>query len=504
MDTQTRDFIHFQLDGELMQVRGVSPTTSLLNYLREHLGRTGSKEGCAEGDCGACTVVVADLHQGQIRYRAVNACIQFLPSLDGKILYTVESLKSGDSLHPVQQAMVDCHASQCGFCTPGFVMSLFALYKNEATPSRAELSRALSGNLCRCTGYRPILDAGLKMGEYAQALAPEQLNAVSAPGGNDSGQAGLLAALQEMQAETRALEMVYQGQRFLAPRTIPELTACLEGCPDACILAGGTDVGLWVTKQHRDLPTLVYLGQVAELNAVTVNQEQIEIGAAVSLEDAYSALLQYYPQLQELHERFASLPIRNAGTLVGNVANGSPIGDSMPALISLGASVLLRKGKQVRELAMEQFYLGYQQKDLQPGEFVQAVRIPLPEVGLHFRSWKISKRFEQDISAVCAAFALHLDDAGRVAAIRIAYGGMAAIPKRAKQCETALLGQPWAEACVRQAMQALAQDFQPLTDMRASADYRRTVAANLLLRFWLQSSGSAAEAECSVLAEGSL
>lgn len=479
----TRNTLSFILDGERFDLTHIAPTTTVLNFLREHLNRTGTKEGCAEGDCGACTVVLGDLHQGRLRYRAVNACIQLLPALDGKILYTVESLKTSQGLHPVQQAMVDCHASQCGFCTPGFVMSLFALYKTEAPPSRDRLCTALSGNLCRCTGYRPILEAGRRMHVYAEQIPSEQQTAVSAAFGNSLGEDELIQQLQTLNSP-QSLYLEYQDASFYAPTALQELADYLVTNPEARILAGGTDIGLWVTKQHRDLKQVVYLGAVAELNKIAKTTDYLEMGAAVSLEDAYQALVAEYPELQDLYERFASLPIRNAGTLVGNVANGSPIGDSMPALIALGAQVVLQQGTKTRSLALEDFYLGYQQKDLQAGEFVQALRIPLAKPKQCFRTWKISKRFGQDISAVCAAFAVELEQ-NQVTAIRIAFGGMAATPKRAVQTEQALFGQVWSENAIQQAIQALQQDFQPLSDMRASAEYRSLVAANLLRKFFL-------------------
>ncbi|MFZ1342907.1 xanthine dehydrogenase small subunit [Thiothrix eikelboomii] len=487
MQAATRNKLSFMLDGKRIDLNTFKPTTTVLSFLREHLHRTGTKEGCAEGDCGACTVVIADLHRGGLRYRAINACIQFLPILDGTCLYTVESLKRQQTLHPVQQALLDCHASQCGFCTPGFVMSLFALYKTQAQPSRERIASALSGNLCRCTGYRPILEAGQRMYHYAESLPATQRDLVSASAGDSTGQAELIAQLQAL-ASTSSLYLQHEDASFFAPQTLNELADYLIAEPDARKLAGGTDLGLWVTKQHRDLNKLVYLGAVAELTLIKKTSEALEIGAAVSLEEAYQALTAEYPELDDLYERFASLPIRNAGTLVGNLANGSPIGDSMPALIALGAKLVLQQGQHIRHLALEAFYLGYQQQDLREGEFIRAVLIPLPKPAQIFRTWKIAKRFGQDISAVCAAFALERE-AGQVTAIRIAFGGMAAIPKRATYTEQALLGQVWNADCLEQAIPALRQDFQPLTDLRASADYRTLVAANLLRKFFMQVEG---------------
>jgi xanthine dehydrogenase small subunit len=483
--------IRFYLNGQLREVGSLEPTTTVLNYLREELLQCGTKEGCAEGDCGACTVVMAEAHQGRIRFRSINACIQFLPTLDGKALFTVEGLRNPDqSLHPVQQAMVDCHASQCGFCTPGFVMSLFALYKSQDRPDRDDIDDALAGNLCRCTGYRPIISAATRMYEYGQALDEDQQNLISqakcdiANNTTLSEEQDLLDKLDAIKPES---DLCLQDKYF-APTSATSVASLLEIYPEANILAGGTDVGLWVTKQHRELPVIVYLGQVEELKSLRIDDAYISISANVSLSDAFAALWHYFPDLYEIARRFASPPIRNAGTLVGNVANGSPIGDSMPALICLGTIVVIRSATGSREVALDKFYLGYQQKDLQAGEFVEAIRVPLPETKQYFRSYKISKRFDQDISAVAAAYRLHLVD-DKVKEIDICYGGMAATPLRAHSCEQALLGEPWEISSIEVAIEALASDFTPLTDMRASADYRSRVAANLLLRFYHEVNG---------------
>ena len=473
------DGIRFLLDGNVVSITGVEPTKSVLNYLRENLRRTGTKEGCAEGDCGACTVVVAELDGDNVRTRTVNACLQFVPVLDGKALFTVESLKQPDgSLHPAQAAMVACHGSQCGFCTPGFVMSLWELYtRNQAAgarPGDRDIRTALTGNLCRCTGYRPIIEAGNRMFDLPPA---------------DLDRAALKRQLVAIR-RTGTLEYSVGGNRFFAPRTIDEVAQLRAKYPAATILAGNTDVGLWVNKQLRDIGDILYLGDVAELKAMTESADGYRIGAAVPLEDAYGAIAVHYPELTELWERFASPPIRNAGTLGGNVANGSPIGDSMPALIALGARVVLRSMRGSRTLPMEDLYVAYQKKAMAADEFVEAVEVPKRAANLRYRAYKVSKRYDSDISAVCAAFAIWLDG-DTIAQCRIAFGGMAATPKRAAQAEAALMGKRWSEATAAAAASALRDDYKPLSDMRASADYRLRVAQNLVTRFHLETRNDA-------------
>jgi xanthine dehydrogenase small subunit len=464
-------------------VDAIRPTTTVLQYLREHLGRCGTKEGCAEGDCGACTVVLGERVGEELRFRAVNACIQFLPTLDGKALFTVESLKnrSDGALHPVQRAMVECHGSQCGFCTPGFVMSLYALYRTEREPEEERARQALSGNLCRCTGYRPILAAARRMYEYPRVESSAGARVDQSGVRVDQSDADLIKELHAIRV-TSEKRLSWQGSSYVAPTTIAELARACAEQPNATILAGGTDVGLWVTKKYMDLPALIYVGNVAELKTITRSDAHIDVGAAVSLTDAFAALEAEHPELHEIARRFASPPICNAGTLGGNVANGSPIGDSMPALIALGASVTLQRGTTTRTLALEELYLDYMKKDLRAGEFVVAVRVPRARKGLLLRSYKIAKRFDQDICAVCAAFCIELQG-GKVREARIAFGGMAATPRRAHECERALVGSQLDAAGIAKAARALARDFQPLTDMRASAQYRAQVAANLLQRF---------------------
>jgi xanthine dehydrogenase small subunit len=477
MPRNPRRGIRFVLDDEIVEVDGIAPTTTVLEYLRDVRGLTGTKEGCAEGDCGACTVVLGELSpDGQrIDYRAVNSCIRFLPTIDGKELVTVESLQAERNvLHPVQQAMVDHHASQCGFCTPGFVMSLFGLYLQNEKPQRTDVVDALAGNLCRCTGYRPIIAAGCSMADYPTPAKWSREDAQS-------------------EARRQRLHSVQSDEplsspTFHAPRSVDELAALLEAEPASLILAGGTDVGLWVTKQLRELPPMIHVGAVPELKQIREHEGGLHIGAAASLTDAWRAILRLYPQLLDLVQRFASPPVCNSGTICGNIANGSPVGDSMPILIALDAQLELRLGTQVRTLPLDRFYLGYQRKDLRPGEFVVSVTVPTPAAGWRIASYKVSKRFDQDIAAVCAAFAIQLDG-NRVRAARIAFGGMAAIPARAPRTEAALKDKEWNEQTIDAAIAALATDFKPLTDMRASSEYRQMAAAQLLRRFYQEQRG---------------
>lgn len=476
MNTRPIRFFH---RGEVVEVDGLPPTTTVLQYLREHAGCSGTKEGCAEGDCGACTVIQGELDaDGQLALRNVNACTQFLPTLDGRALITVEDLGGPGQLNPAQQALVDCHGSQCGFCTPGFVMSMTACYEAHqaagSRPTRQQLADALAGNLCRCTGYRPILDAGERMFD-APARCLER--------------APIAAALQSMAAD-EPLDYSHAGARFHAPQTMADLALLRETYPQATLLAGSTDVGLWVNKQFRDLGDVIYTGRVAALREIRSEGGGLWIGAAASLEDSWAALTAAVPRLRELWLRFASPPVRHAGTLGGNIANGSPIGDGAPALIALGADVLLRRGAQQRRLKLQDFYLDYMKKDLQPGEFVEALLVPLPSTDWQFSAHKIAKRHDSDISAVCAVLALRLD-AGMVHEARFAFGGMAATVRRAAAAEAAVVGKPWSEAAAQAAAAALAQDFKPMTDMRASSTYRLKVARNLFTKLWLEAGGAA-------------
>jgi xanthine dehydrogenase small subunit len=487
----TPQTLRFFRNGRVVTLDGVDPSRTLLQVLREDLHACGTKEGCGEGDCGACCVVLAQPSADGMRldYRTINSCIRLAHSIDGMALWTVEDIAPTTStapdsaaLHPAQEAMVQCHGSQCGFCTPGFVMSLFGLYQNHtargATVSREEATEALSGNLCRCTGYRPIVDAALTM-QTAPLCAVDE--------------AEVLSKLELLAHIPRGLEAdLASNSAYLTPRTLRALLAARAQNPQAQLVAGCTDVGLWVTKMHRQFAQVIDTTRVAELRRIEPYPHHLAIGAAVTLTDAFAALVAERPQLAEFAHRFAGLPVRNSGTLGGNVANGSPIGDSMPLLIALGASVVLmrQQGKKIlhREMLLEDLYTGYRQNVMAPDEVLAWIKVPKATPSELLRVYKISKRFEDDISAVCLAIRLHIEN-GTVQTASIGVGGVAATPVRARRAEKALQGQRWNAATVERAMPVLMDEFAPISDMRASAAYRTQVLGNLLQRFWLEAQG---------------
>lgn len=485
--------IQFVRGGQVVSLANVPPSRTLLEVLREDLACTGTKEGCGEGDCGACTVVVGEADGDRLSYKAVNSCIKLAHSIHGQALWTVEdiapTLRPGEAcsaapaghgeavqptLHPAQQAMVNCHGSQCGFCTPGFVMSLFGMYQNHVRQGRAitrELAQQdLSGNLCRCTGYRPIFDAAQQMATLPAVAIDE---------------ADVLSKLKLLASANKGPEADFI---YRSPRTLPELLAARAEHPNAQLVAGCTDVGLWVTKMHMQFGKVLDVTRVEKLRRVERYPQHIAIGAAVTLSDAFAALVADRPQLQTFANRFAGLPVRNAGTLGGNVANGSPIGDSMPLLIALGANVVLMSRRGHREMPLEQLYTGYRKNVMAADEVLAWIKVPLPQPEELLKAYKISKRYDDDISAVCLVISMRLES-GHVSHVSIGAGGVAATPVRAAKTEAALKGQAWTLQTVQRAITILRAEFSPISDMRASGAYRSEVLGNLLQRFWLESQG---------------
>jgi xanthine dehydrogenase small subunit len=462
--------IQFWHQNAVQTIDNASAGRSVLNYLRRDCGLTGTKEGCAEGDCGACCVMTVAQGESGFVFESVNACIHPVANLHGKALLSVEDLGTPAAPHPVQHEMVQAHASQCGFCTPGFVVSLAACTEqaryNKTSVNREQILDSISGNLCRCTGYKPIVQAGM-------------FAAQSAAGLDHSAIAAGLAQLKT--TAPQATKTLPESPAVLTPRTIAELNEAIGAHPQAVLTAGLTDVGLWLNKQLRDIPVMISTTQVAQFQGIHHTAAGMDIGAAVTLTQLAPHLLAEYPELHEWHERFASVPVRNAATMGGNVVGGSPIGDSMPVLLALDAQLLLQRGEVQRTVALKDFYLGYQKKDLQAGEFLRRLLIPNRSKTLKLAVYKISKRFEDDISAVCAAFAFEVVD-GVIAAARLGFGGVAATPIRASGVESALQGKPFKAATLEHAATLLEGAFTPLSDHRASAEYRRLMCGNTLRR----------------------
>ena len=487
-----KDAISFILNNETITLSDFAPTETLLDYLRLRKRLTGTKEGCAEGDCGACTVLVGRLLEGSLRYESVNACIRFLGSLHGTHIVTVEHLARKDgTLHPVQQAMVDYHGSQCGFCTPGFVMSLYGLWLSSDKPSRAEIEKALQGNLCRCTGYEPIVKAA----ESVTAARPSTLFDPI-----ESERSTIMSRLWGIQ-QNDTITVTKDGHRTIIPGNLTDLANAYGAEPKATIVAGSTDVGLWVTKQMRELKTVIFINHLSELQSISVSEGMISIGAAVTYAQAFNTLADHIPAFGRLIDRLGGQQVRNMGTIGGNIANGSPIGDTPPPLIALGATLTLRSVSGSRTMPLETFFIEYGKQDRLPGEFVEKIDVPLPSTDSHFAIYKISKRRDEDISALCAAYHLTLGEDGIVQDIRIAFGGMAGTPKRAKALEEALKGKAWTQSTIDAARDTIDADFQPLTDWRATAQYRQLTAKNLLTRFFLETSGTPQEIKRFALEE---
>ena len=477
---EIRREIRFLLNDESVTLDSVGATRTLLDYLRLERRLCGTKEGCAEGDCGACTVLVGRVARGNLVYETVNACIRFVASLDGCHVVTIEHLAGKEGhLHPVQQAMVDEHGSQCGFCTPGIVMSLYRLWMSNPNPDDAAVNEALQGNLCRCTGYEAIIRATKAISRYG---APEDDPLYAE-------RETVLAKLDELNDGAR-VECGSDNDSFVLPASLDDLAEILRSSPEATIVAGATDVGLWVTKHMRDIAPVVFVSHLAELKKITEGVDGLTIGAGVTYTEMGPVIAWHYPQLASFWSRIGGQQVRNMGTIGGNIANGSPIGDTPPALIALDATVTLRLGKERRTLPLEDFFVAYGKQDRRPSEFVETIHLPYVAEKSIYAVHKISKRFDEDISSVCGAFNLTIED-GVVTGARIAYGGMAATPKRATAVEKALVGSPWTLETVERAMVAYDADFAPISDWRASADYRALVARNLLKRVFIEATEGA-------------
>jgi len=473
--------IQFILNQSLVQLKTIQADTTLLDYLRLQANLKGSKEGCASGDCGACTVVIASPNQqgNSLEYKTLNSCICLLGSLHGKQVITVDGLKDkSGKLHPVQQAMVDHHASQCGFCTPGFVMSIFAMYKQKKGQglnlnqglafSHDDIINHLDGNLCRCTGYRPIIDAAHSVLKNADSDNFDKY---------ENEEKKVLTCLNTIQKA--------QNNYFFIPQTINELTDTIANHPTVKLLAGGTDLALGITQGLQKLEKIVYLGNVAELKALSINENEVVIGSAVTYEGCAKALINEYPILETHLNRLGSLQIRNVATIGGNIANASPIGDMPPVLLALNAQLTLQKGSKKRKVSMDDFYIGYKQTILQAGEFIRDIHIPRSQANHYLTVYKITKRHADDISAICSAFYLHINK-GKIVAVRITFGGMAATVIRAFECEKAMINQPLNDLTLESAKVAILKDINPLSDVRSSREYRLKMAENTLQRLFLE------------------
>jgi len=464
----TSSNIEFIYQNKILKIENPNSNETLLNYIRTKLKKTGTKEGCAEGGCGACTVVLGELKNNEIYYKAINSCITFVPTLQGKQLILVEDLisKKG-SLHPVQQAMVNYHGSQCGFCTPGFIMSLFAMFKRHSKFKDNEIQDSIAGNLCRCTGYQPIIKAAksLKNKNKIDHFTKDKKN--------------ITYLLKKI--NNKSIVIYNDGKKYFAPRYVQELKKILKKNIDTNFLSGGTDLSLIVTKERKDISSMIYMNSITELQYIKNNNKYIEVGASTPLIELESYIKKYYPDFTKILKRYGSPQIRNVATIAGNIATASPIGDCLPLLLSLNAKIVLQDLKKTKILFLDDFFVSYRKTKLKKGQFIHSIRIPLFKDNT-FKAYKISKRFDDDISSVCAAFNLEIVK-NKVRNIRIAYGGMAAIPKRAFYCEKILSNSIFTDEIISKAKKALERDFKPISDMRASSLYRMEVAKNLLEKF---------------------
>ena len=466
MSSSVVKFIH---NNKIMEVQDVDPNETLLNYIREKLNKTGTKEGCAEGGCGACTVVLGYLKNNKIFYQSVNACIVFLPTIHGKQLILVEDLVGKDgSLHPVQKSMVNFHGSQCGFCTPGFVMSLFSMYKNFSSFNKKIIKNSIAGNLCRCTGYQPIINAAKSLNNKNKVDQFYQTK-------NET-----IKLLKIINKKNNSLTINRIDKKYFAPQTINELKILLKKYPKSKILSGGTDLSLIVTKERKTINSIIYINSIKELNYIKKNKKYIEIGATTPLIEFESEIIKHYPDFKDILERYGSVQIRNVATIAGNIATASPIGDTLPLLLALNAKIVISNSKNDKILYLKDFFINYRKTKLKNGQFIKLIKIPLLKDNI-FKAYKISKRIDDDISAVCASFNLNIKN-NIIVSISIAYGGMAAIPKKALQCEKSLLNKDLSEKNINIAQKFLEKDFNPIDDMRASSQYRMKIAKNLLFK----------------------
>ena len=465
------NFISFVRKDRIEEIKNPNPNETLLNYIRTKLKKTGTKEGCAEGGCGACTVVVGELVSGEIKYSAINSCISFVPSLNGKQLLIVEDLVSKDGkLHPVQEAMVKFHGSQCGFCTPGFVMSLFSMFKNYSKLKEEVIKDSIAGNLCRCTGYKPIIEAAKRL---------RTKNKIDHFSKNKKKTITLLKKIGN-----KTVAIYKKDKKYFAPRYVSELKKILKKNINSKLLSGGTDLSLSVTKDRKDIESIIYMNSIKELNYIKNNSKYIEVGATTPLSNFEIYIKKYYPDFEKILKRYGSVQIRNVATIAGNIATASPIGDNLPLLLALDSQVVLQGIKKSKILPINDFFINYRKTKLKEGQFIHSIRIPIFDKNI-FKAYKISKRFDDDISSVCAAFNLLIENK-KIKKIKIAYGGMAAIPKRALSCERVLLNSSITKDVINKAKNALEKDFLPISDMRASGKYRKIIAKNLLEKCFLE------------------
>jgi len=467
----TSGIVKFVLNNEICELNNPDPNQTILNFIRTKLKKTGTKEGCSEGGCGACTVVLGELKKNEIIYKAINACIAFVPALQGKQLLVVEDLvtEKGD-LHPVQEAMVKYHGSQCGFCTPGFVMSLFSMYKNHNSYNNELIKDSIAGNLCRCTGYRPILDAA------------KSLNKINKSDQFKKNKKNTIKLLKKINLKNIFIEN--KGKKYFSPRTIKELKKVIKKNSNSHFLSGGTDLSLIVTKERKDINNIINLKDIDELDFIKENNNNIEVGAATPLIKFEKFILKYYPDFNSVLKRYGSVQIRNVCTIGGNIATASPIGDTLPILLSLNSEIVIETTKNKKILPLNNFFLSYRKTRLKKGEFIYSIKIPIYKNNV-FKAYKISKRFDDDISSLCASFNLEIVNKKIKKAI-IAYGGMAEIPKRATNCENFLNNTNLSLDSFEKAKNFLEKDFRPIDDMRATKDYRIEVAKNLLIKLFLE------------------